>query len=216
MLKIGILDIIYPPSCGICGKLGDFLCNKCKIKLQKQLVCETIDFSLDSEKYFDKYTYLYKYDGIIRKLILQYKFNDKSYLYKMFLENIKNNEKMYLFLKKYDIIMPVPISNKRMKERGYNQSSLLAKEMAKLLSIEYKENCLIKTKNIVPQSTLKKEDRQLNVQDVYSIKNIEYIKNKNVLLVDDIFTTGSTVNECSKILKNNGTLEIGIFTLAKD
>ena len=216
MLEIGILDIIYPPSCGICGKLGSFLCKKCKINLEKQLISETIDFSSDNEKYFDKYTYLYKYDGIIRKLILQYKFKDKSYLYKMFLENIKNNEKMYLFLKKYDIIMPVPISNKRMKERGYNQSSLLAKEMAKLLGIEYKENCLIKMKDIVPQSRLKKEDRQLNVQDVYGIKNIKYTENKKVLLVDDIFTTGSTVNECSKTLKRSGAVEIGVFTIAKD
>ena len=75
---------------------------------------------------------------------------------------------------------------------------------------------MIKTKNIQPQSTLKKEDRITNIENVYSITNNENIKDESVLLFDDIYTTGSTVNECSRILKQAGAKNIGILTIAKD
>ena len=129
---------------------------------------------------------------------------------------IKKNKKICLFLKKYDIIIPVPISKKRKKERGYNQSALLAREIAKQLNIGYNDTSLIKIKNITPQSSLKKEDRIKNVQNVYSVINNEKIKNKSILLIDDIYTTGSTVNECSKKLIEYGANRIGILTIAKD
>lgn len=77
-------------------------------------------------------------------------------------------------------------------------------------------NCLIKTKNIIEQSKLNKEERKLNIQGVYEIKNNTLIKNKKILLIDDIYTTGSTVNECSKILNKEKTNKIGVLTIAKD
>ena len=77
-------------------------------------------------------------------------------------------------------------------------------------------NCLIKTKNIIEQSKLNKEDRQQNIQGVYSIQNKKIITNKKILLIDDIYTTGSTVNECSKILQQANPKKIGILVLAKD
>ena len=123
---------------------------------------------------------------------------------------------MCLFLKKYDIIIPVPISKQRNKNRGYNQSLLLAKEISKELNIECIDKCLIKIKNILPQSSLKKEERIRNVKNVYSIKNTQNISGKKILLIDDIYTTGSTVIECSRILAENGAKDIGILTIAKD
>ena len=119
-------------------------------------------------------------------------------------------------MKKYDIIIPVPIHRKRMKKRGYNQSELIARNIGRSIGLELVADALTKEKNNIAQSTLNREDRQNNVRDVYGIKNIEKIKNKRVVLVDDIYTTGSTVNECSRILKNAGANKVAVLVIAKD
>lgn len=168
------------------------------------------------ENYFDEHIYFFKYDGIIRKMILNYKFKDKSYLYKTFTNFIIKNDKFCEILKSYDIIIPVPISKKRNKQRGYNQSLLIAKELSKKSGIKLEKNCLIKYKDIIEQSKLNKEERQKNIQGVYKLENKEKIKNKRILLIDDIFTTGSTVNECSKTLKQEDIKEVGVLSIAKD
>lgn len=160
--------------------------------------------------------YIFKYEGQIRQLILDYKFNEKSYIYKTFVNFLLKNKKIFENIKKYDKIISVPISKKRYKERGYNQSLLIANEISKQTNLELVNNCLIKTKNIIEQSKLNKEDRQQNIQGVYSIQNEEIITNKKVLLIDDIYTTGSTVNECSKILQQARPERIGVLVLAKD
>lgn len=75
---------------------------------------------------------------------------------------------------------------------------------------------LIKNKNIKPQSSLNKIDRANNIKNAYEIKNIKKIQNKKILLFDDVFTTGNTTNECSRILKENGAIKVGVLTIAKD
>ena len=103
-----------------------------------------------------------------------------------------------------------------MKKRGYNQSELIARNIARSTGLELVADALTKVKNNIAQSTLNREDRQNNVRDVYGIKNIEKIKNKRVVLIDDIYTTGSTVNECSRILKNAGANKVAVLVIAKD
>ena len=202
--------------CGICGKLDPkSLCNKCKIKLQKNAICKIEDYK-NTSSYFDEHIYLFQYNGEIRDAILKYKFDEKSYIYRTFLEFIKNNENICAQIKKYDIIIPVPISKKRLNTRGYNQSSLIAKNLAKELNIEYSEKILIKTKDNKPQSEMKQDTRKSNVSGVYKVINKERINNKKVLIVDDIFTTGSTADECARVLKDNNAESIGVFTSAKD
>lgn len=125
-------------------------------------------------------------------------------------------QKIFEIIKTYDIILPVPISKKRYKQRGYNQTELIAREIRKRTDIELVTNCLDKEKNNVPQSTLNKEDRIENVKNAYIIKNSKIIKDKRVIIFDDIYTTGSTVNECSKLLKQNNVKEILVMTIAKD
>ncbi len=125
-------------------------------------------------------------------------------------------QKIFEIIKTYDIILPVPISKKRYKQRGYNQTELIAREIRKRTDIELVTNCLYKEKNNVPQSTLNKEDRIENVKNAYIIKNSKIIKDKRVIIFDDIYTTGSTVNECSKLLKQNNVKEILVMTIAKD
>ena len=208
--------MLFPPVCGICGKLDkNSLCNKCKIRLQKNALCKIENYK-DTSSYFDEHIYLFQYTGEIRDTILKYKFNEKSYIYRTFLEFIKNNEEMCSQIKKYDIIIPVPVSKKRFKQRGYNQSALIAKNLAKTLNIDYKENVLIKIKDNKPQSEMGQDKRKSNVKDVYKIKNQEKIYQKRFLILDDIFTTGNTVNECAKVLIENSANNVGIFTIAKD
>ena len=131
-------------------------------------------------------------------------------------KNLIKNENFCRIIQSYDIIIPVPISKKRNKARGYNQSFLIAKELSKKLDIELVNNCLYKHKNIVEQSKLGKEERIRNIQGVYDLSNSKKLENKKILLVDDIFTTGSTANECCKTLKLANTKEIAVLTIAKD
>lgn len=202
--------------CGFCGKLDrNSLCNKCKIQIQKNNLSKIEDYK-NTSSYFDEHIYLFQYSGEIRNMILNYKFREKSYFYSTFVELIKNNKKICAQIKKYDIIMPVPISKKRLNTRGYNQSALIARKIAKTLNMCYVENILVKIKDNKPQSEMGQEKRKSNVKDVYTIKNKGKIYQKKILLIDDIFTTGNTVNECAKVLIENFASNVGIFTIAKD
>lgn len=213
-----ILDLIYPNVCGFCNTINkESLCNNCEERINQKLLCNIDNYENDDTKYFANHIYLFKYSDEIRSKILDYKFNDKPYIYKTFAKIIIKNEKICGFLRKYDIIIPIPIHKKRKNTRGYNQSELISKEIVKkFTNLKIETNVIIKDKNTIPQSLLNKRERNENVRNVYIIKNTEKINNKKVLLLDDIYTTGSTVNECSKLLKLNGAKEIGIITLAKD
>lgn len=213
-----ILNLIYPKTCGICGKINqNSLCKKCEIDLKKQSENQIVKDGEEIEnKYFNELMYIFKYEGQIRKLILDYKFNEKSYIYLTFVNFLLKNQKIFENTKNYDTIIPVPISSKRQKERGYNQSLLIAKEISNQTKLKLVNNCLMKTKNIIEQSKLNKEDRIKNIQGVYELKNKQLIENKKILLIDDIYTTGSTVNECSKILRQGNPNKIGVLVLARD
>ena len=159
--------------------------------------------------------YLYEYKDIVRKYFLDYKFNDKSYMYKGFERLILNDEKIYKKIFSYDIITSVPIHSKRKKLRGYNQSKLIAKEIANKIGVEYKD-LVEKVVNNNPQSELNKENRIKNVKDVYRVKDNIFL-DKKILIIDDIYTTGSTINEVAKeLLKITKKENIGILTIAKD
>ena len=211
-----MINMIFPPVCGVCGKIDNKgICNKCFLKLMALAENRIMD-QWETEKNFHQLIYIFKYEGMIRKIILDYKFNEKSYIYVSFVNFILKNKKIFQILKSYDTIIPVPISKKRMKERGYNQSLLIARNLSEYLNINLCTNCLYKTKNIIEQSKLNKEQRKQNIQNVYQLKNKQIIKGKKILLIDDIYTTGSTVNECSKMLKIGQPEKIDVLVLAKD
>jgi len=160
-----VLDCIFPPCCCICGEIGKVhICKKCEIQLKKFIY-------MNNEKEFKENRYhLFEYKGIIREKMIQYKFNDKSYMYHMFCEILLKDKKTCEFLKYYDIIIPVPIHSKRKRIRGYNQSELIAIKVAKEIGIEIYKDVLIKIKNTKPQSLMNKYERKQNVQDVYNVK----------------------------------------------
>ena len=122
----------------------------------------------------------------------------------------------YSHIKKYDIIIPVPVHKKRKRQRGYNQTELVARKVSKELDKQFEIDVLIKTKNTKPQSTLNKEARKANAKDVYQLQNKEKISGKKILLLDDIFTTGSTASEASRVLLMAKPQKIGVLTIAKD
>lgn len=211
-----VLNILYPPTCGICGKLNDeFLCKKCEIMLNKHSKF-AIEKNENIKSNFNEHLYIFKYEGIIRSTILNYKFKDKSYMYKTFVNFLLKNKKFFEILQTYDTIIPVPISKNRQRERGYNQSDLIAREIARCTNLKIEKDSLFKVKNIIEQSKLNKEDRFKNIQGVYKLKNKEKLTDKRILLLDDIYTTGSTVNECCKMIKEAKPETIGVLTIAKD
>lgn len=214
-----ILDLIYPQVCSICGKLDrKSLCNKCRIKLEKEFLFQQDNYKDDESKNFIDHYYFFKYKDLIRSQILSLKFQEKPYVYKTIVIFLKNLQKSFEILEKYDIIIIVPVSKRRMKERGYNQSELLGREISKIINAKILKNVLFKTQNTVPQSTLNKVQREENAKNVYKSKNIEFLQNKKILIIDDIYTTGSTVNECAKTLTQKGIKieNMGVLTIAKD
>ena len=209
-----LLELIYPPVCGICGKINKkHLCVKCANRIKKY---EIYRIEKVNNKYFDYQIKVLKYENEIRSKIIDYKFNEKAYLYKTFGKITLNNEKIYSFLKKYDIMLCVPMYISKKMQRGYNQSELIAKEIARTTGLKYINRNLVKIKNTKKQSTLTKNQREENVKNAFVVKNVDKIKNKKIILFDDIYTTGSTVNECSKVLKKAGAKEIVVLTLAVD
>lgn len=146
------------------------------------------------------------------------KFQEKPYIYKTIANFLKNMQKSFENLEKYDIIIVVPISTQRKKDRGYNQSELITREISKIIKAPICKNVLLKTKNTVPQSSLNKKQREENAKGVYKVKTVKKLYNKKVLIIDDIYTTGNTVNECARVLIQKGLkkTDIGVLTIAKD
>lgn len=205
------LNIFFPQKCGYCGKIGSSLCDNCEKAIKKFEIDIIQRENLIKNKKVNKF-YIYRYESIIRELLIKYKFNDCSYLSDTFAKIISKNKKICRFLKNYDIIIPVPLHKKRRIERGYNQTELIVK---KLKNIKVETKCLKKIKNIKPQSEKGLKDRIKDIKGVYKVENIDKIINKRVILFDDIYTTGSTINECIKEL-SKFTNDIGVLILAKD
>ena len=210
-----LFSFIYPNHCAICDKINeDCLCKKCEIKLNsnKKLITDYY-----TNEFFLSHTYLFSYEGIIREKLIEYKFQNKPYLARMFAKLINSEESTMKIVENYDYIIPVPIHKKRKSKRGYNQSELILKYFVPKKN-KINSNVLRKVVNNSPQSSLNKAERKENVKGVYMFNNQMKInlKNKKILLFDDIFTTGSTARECSKILKDGGASKIDVFTIAKD
>ncbi len=112
------------------------------------------------------------------------------------------------------IIIPVPLSRERLREREFNQAEVLAAAASGASGLPVSPRLLIRSDNAKPQVGLSIKDRYFNVKGVFSVRKSEYLKNKTVILIDDVITTGATVNECSKALKCSGAKSVNVWTLA--
>lgn len=149
-----------------------------------------------------------KYNALLKKAIVNFKYFNKPNAYKGFGSLMSKNIMLTGVDKEIDYIIPVPLHKKRYKERGYNQSYLLSKQIAKDINVSVNTNILFRIKNTPKQSKLNREKRLKNLDNAFMVKNKEALLNKNILLIDDVFTTGSTINECSRILKESGSKKV--------
>ena len=147
------------------------------------------------------------YTEPMRSAIMRYKFEDWSCCEDVFVHLMLEYIKNYPHLKDFDAVVPVPISRQRLRERGFNQSVPLSKAIAKYFDILHSENMLVKIRHTQRQSRLAAQQRAENVKDAYAARP-DLVKNKRIILVDDIYTTGITMNECAKTLKNAGAAEV--------
>ncbi len=220
-ISMFIQNLFYPPVCGFCAKLDkDFLCPRCRLKLKNLAKVKKEKFGYTTS-YFENLIYCFKYEGNIRANLIKYKFNENTSFYKSFVNFCIKNKKIFKILKSYDTIIPVPISKTRKMKRGYNQTVLIAKYLAEKLQVDYDDTILIKVKDNREQSALNKEQRIENIKNVYQVsKNTDIIdkkfKGKKILLIDDIYTTGSTCKECCRVLHELDVEKIDIFVVAKD
>lgn len=114
-------------------------------------------------------------------------------------------------LNNFDMLVPVPLSNQRLNERGYNQAELIALNISSHFNIPLEKNILFKTKNTKPQSTLSHDKRKENIKNAYSCNHD--VSGKNIILVDDVFTTGNTLDACAKVLKDRGAKTVSAITV---
>ena len=151
------------------------------------------------------------FGGAIKKSLHRYKFRGRSDLHSSFSKIMISRLEEDGFC--YDAVVPVPLSAERLKERGYNQSALLAKDIARHFQAPYYDTILIRKKHTLPQTTLPHKLRKENLRGAFALKNPEPLLKKRVLLIDDIFTTGATVREASKALSKAAD-SIAVCTIA--
>ena len=123
--------------------------------------------------------------------------------------------KEFTELSGFNIIVPVPLHRKKKRERGFNQSLLLAKEIGKLYGSEISAGNLTRNRITLPQTELSRAERIKNVKGIFSVNDKSKFRGKNILLIDDVLTTGSTVNECSEVLLEAGAASISVVTVAR-
>lgn len=212
-----ILDIVFPVKCILCGKSGVNLCLEC---LKDAPTAER-----ESAKWIFP-LYDYRHPAIKKSLwLLKYKGKKRlanifaEIIYEKILEELSDLSVLENFTE--PILIPIPLSPKRYRERGFNQAELLCREIIKInnlrhgVDIKLENNILIKPKDTEHQARIKdRHERLKNIAGSFSIKNSEKIKGKNIILIDDILTTGATLNEARKTLKQSGARKIIAFTVA--
>jgi competence protein ComFC len=211
------LNLIFPLYCQGCEiPLGYnnnlFLCDNCSQKLKNLTAFSTQ--SRESAFFFEKAYHCCPYEDMVKNLIHKFKYSKKIFLKTIFSNLLYNTFTENLMSENIDIIMPVPMHHSDERKRGLNQSAILAKELSEKKGTACK-NILVKYRKTPSQTGLKRADRLINVKNAFSLKGHAYLNDKNVLIVDDVFTTGSTINECARILKSCGAGSVLAITIAK-
>ena len=160
------------------------------------------------ETYCDGMICVGRYSDSLKNSLKRFKFGNRPSFYRAFGKLLAMKVQNTIQIDKIDLIIPVPLHRSKKKERGYNQAELIAECAAKLLGLPLAAKILIKPSESKSQSVLSRNDRLLNVEGLFKVVNREAVHRKNILLIDDIVTTGSTINQCSKALKQAGASRI--------
>ncbi len=231
-----ILEIFFPSHCISCENIiskDALFCSACWQKLQfitepKCKICSypfevEIKYSgavcsrcLARKPYYDKSITIFRYNNVIRKAISDLKYHDQTFLAKKFTRILF--EKARNEISDADLIIAVPLHLSRLRKRKYNQAILLAKNIAKLAdNLKFFSDFLIRTKNTEPQVSLRSKQRAQNLKSAFAVKK-KYeneVKGKKIILLDDVMTTGATLENCAKELKKKGAREVVVLTVAK-
>ena len=227
-----LFGLLFPKRCVCCKSTGEYLCTKCFSYLSFDtkplcLFCDKPSFnSLTHPVCRKKFTIdgcfsAVSYNKTAKKLIYSFKYKPylsdlKNLLSELFYESIIQKE---MFMKLMGegswLIVPIPLSDSKLRKRGYNQAEILAFELSKRLNIPRK-NLLKRVKDTKSQFKLTKKEREKNIKGAFSRNQKSVIRNQNVFLIDDVVTSGATLLEAANILKRNGAEKVIGLTLARD
>ncbi len=209
-----ILDTIFPIHCLSCRKQNEIVCEKCLDDI-------TLNEITDRNYIYSSYSYK---DKLMKKIIWNLKYYNKKdlgiffgqILYRNYIEEI--NELRLFNLGQSVLVIPVPLSKKRQKDRGYNQAQVIANgfcNQANTDVLELQKDTVVKTRDTIPQAHIKnKRNRLNNARGVYKIINPSIVKNRNIIIIDDVTTTGGTIDEIKKLLEKAGARKVIGITIA--
>jgi competence protein ComFC len=208
------INFVFPPRCVFCNELLDstadiHICAVC-YKAIPFYSGSAIKHSgvMREDGGCDRFICACHYTGMIKDAIIRYKFFNKPSYYKALAELTSDKIKEMTNTGDFDIIMSVPLHKNKENTRGYNQSLLLSRHISKTLNIAEASDLLCRIKDTHSQSLLDKVQRYANVKDAFKVKDASKVTGRNILLIDDVLTTGCTLDECSRVLKQSGAKEV--------
>ena len=221
---MSLLDLLYPKNCLGCGKTGGYICKNCIALVPKSFnVCPHCkNFSPDggvhsyckSKTSLDGVISIWRYEGVVKIALKKIKYNFNYDI----AEDLVNYAKS-VPTKDFSgfSACPVPLFEQRKRWRGFNQSEIFAQKLSKALNLGFYPNVVVKTKSTIPQARLHKNERLRSLSGVFAVNNEAkiIISGQKWLIIDDIMTTGSTLNELVKVLKKAGASEVWGLTLAR-
>ncbi len=224
-----VFDLLIPPVCLACHQrldnAGDTICEECKERVAlltddycpkcgsplEDHVCEAC---AEHSYSFDLHRSVFRYGDVVQNLIHGLKYNERRKVAGYFGSAMRSRTAETGEFDGFDYVMAVPLHRVRKRERGYNQSELLGKELAKGLGIPYRE-LVGRRLYTLSQTRLSKQQRERNLEGAFRLKRRAGLAGKNVIIVDDVFTTGTTVDRISKLLKDNGAAKVAVMTAAR-
>jgi len=228
-------DVIFPECCLGCGVglkrcSGISFCQAClqNVSLILEPFCTTCGTPFDNSAgeshlcsiclkgrwHFTHARAVVCYHGPVAEAVKNFKYNGKMYGLETFAALTRQYYK-YHPRPEQDLIIPVPLHPRRLRKRGFNQSLVLCRKLFPESKEKIYPLVLVRSQWTRPQTGLNGAERRRNVRNAFRVKNPDKVKNKRILLVDDVFTTGSTVNECANILLQNKAAEVEVFTFAR-
>ena len=226
-------EILFPAKCPLCLKVLDeadkMICKDCYkiISFTKEPLCMKCGRPLKDEQaefcpscqghsgkiYFDKGVSLMIHDESAKKLLYDLKYSNIRENAKFLAREFVRKKYKEILSWKADVIIPVPLHKKRYRKRGFNQSELLANELGNYFKIAVDSASLVRCIDTIPQKELDKSKRKKNIENSFKFSD-NIVKYKYAILVDDIFTTGTTINECAKVLKKSGVEKVYFITMS--
>lgn len=212
-----LLDVLFPPRCPWCDEVkapkGNCICAQTREKLRCGAGMLNLELANQKGKFVEKAWACFQYKDSIRYGMLRFKLESEPMLALPFGEEMANTARVNNLGAAFDLMVPIPVSPKTLTQRGYNQTLLLAKEVERYTGMPCVE-ALQKQKETKAQRELTRQERATNIVDAFVVERPEEIAGKRILLVDDIITTGSTLNEAARILLKAGAVECGALCFA--